>query len=146
MELSDPVLLDAFKEILKENNIKITPQRTIIYKELLNSKDHPYADIVFKRVKETFPNISYDTVNRTLLTFSKIGIVDIVEGWGEPKRFDTNTKKHHHFRCLNCNTIIDLYESSFDNLKIPDGVKKKFKVLKSKVLLEGICNECGIKI
>ena len=97
---------------------------------------------IFNKVKKTFPNISYDTVYRTLLTFSKIGIVDIVEGYGEPRRFDTNVNKHHHFRCLNCNKIIDIYEDYFDDLKIPDKVMEKFKVLKSKVILEGICDEC----
>ncbi|GAG57872.1 Peroxide operon regulator [subsurface metagenome] len=131
-----------FKQLLKENNIKVTPQRNLIYRELLNLEGHPSADIVFNKVKKTFPNISYDTVYRTLLTFSKIGIVDIVEGYGEPKRFDTNVNKHHHFRCLNCNKIVDIYEDCFDDLKIPDKVMEKFKVLKSKVILEGICDEC----
>ena len=31
-----------------------------------------------------FPNISFDTVNRTLLTFSKVGLVNIVESYRGP--------------------------------------------------------------
>lgn len=134
-----------FKQVLKENNIKVTPQREIIYRELSKSEDHPYADVVFKMVKKTFPNISYDTVYRTLMTFARIGLLDIVEGYGEPKRFDTNTNKHHHFRCLNCNKIIDIYNGDFGNLKIPEKIRKKYKVVGSKVIIEGICPECKDK-
>jgi len=135
--------MENFKKILKENNIKITPQRVVIYRELLNSKDHPYTDVIFKKVKKIFPNISYDTVNRTLITLAKIGIIDIVEGYGEPKRFDINTQKHHHFRCTHCNKIIDIYDECFNNLIIPEEINKKFKILKSRVVLEGICKDCS---
>ena len=136
--------MQDFKQILKENKIKVTPQRELIYKELLKL-DHPSADIVFSRVKETFPNISYDTVYRALLTFSEIGIVDVVEGYGEPKRFDTNVGRHHHFRCLNCNKIIDIYGDYFDDLVVPEELSEKYNLIKTKVILEGICEDCKKK-
>ena len=131
-----------FREKCKQNNLKMTPQRIVIYKKLLESKDHPNAEILFKRVKNIIPDISLDTVNRTLLTFSKIGIVNIVEGYGEPRRFDPDIKNHHHFRCVNCDSIIDFDYQPYNDILVPGDIKKRFTVLNKKVLLEGFCNRC----
>lgn len=135
-------LLDLFKKKCKENNLKITPQRIAVYKELLKSKDHPNADGIFKRVRKILPHISFDTVNRTLLSFSEIGILHIVEGYGEPKRFDPDVKSHHHFRCVKCNRIIDFYNRSYNNLKIPKDIKNQHIIISKKVVLDGICDKC----
>lgn len=136
--------LDFFREKCKENNLKITPQRIVIYEELLKSKDHPNAEVLYKRVKGIIPDISLDTVNRTLLTFSHIGIVKNVEGYGEPRRYDPNIKNHHHFRCINCNSLIDFDYKPYDDIIVPKDIKKRFNITSKKVLLEGYCNTCRI--
>jgi len=138
--------IDFYREKCKENNLKVSPQRIVIYKELLKSKDHPNAEVLFNRVKNIFPDISLDTVNRTLLTFSKIGIVSIVEGYGEPRRYDPDIENHHHFRCVNCNNIIDFDYSPYENINAPEKINKEFIVLNKKVLLEGYCNKCRKRI
>ena len=134
-----------FKKTCGEYNLKITPQRTAIYKELLIAKDHPSADMLYRRVRKDLPNISFDTVYRTLLSFSEIGIADVVEGYGEPKRFDPDTGKHHHFRCTKCGNIIDFQSGLYDSIKIPQKIEKDFIVTKKKVILEGLCKDCRSK-
>ena len=137
--------MECFRKECLEHNLKITPQRTEIYKELLKAKDHPSADALYRRVRGQLPNISFDTVYRTLLSFSEIGIVDIVEGYGEPKRFDPDTRNHHHFRCIRCGNIIDFHNDLYDNLEIPEEIKKGFNVTKKRVILEGTCKKCSGK-
>ena len=136
--------MDFFRKKCRENSLKVTPQRIVIYKELQKSKDHPNAEVLFQRVKNTIPDISLDTVNRTLLTFSKIGIIGIVEGYGEPRRFDPEVENHHHFRCINCNKIIDFKHKPYDDIPIPGNIREGYKVLSKKVLLEGYCKNCCI--
>ncbi|MFZ5905997.1 MAG: Fur family transcriptional regulator [Nitrospirota bacterium] len=126
----------------KEHGLKITPQRTAIYQELIKAKDHPSADTIFHRIVKKIPNISFDTVNRTLLTFSKIGITNVVEGYGQAKRYDSDLDAHHHFRCMQCNDIIDFHHEEYDNLKVPAYIKKEFTVMNKKVVLEGLCSRC----
>ena len=137
--------MKILKKTCGEHNLKITPQRTVIYKELLKAKDHPSADTLYRRVRKDLPNISFDTVYRTLLSFSEIGIADVVEGYGEPKRFDPDTRKHHHFRCAKCGNIIDFHSELYDNIEIPKEIRKEFKVTKKRVILEGICKTCSGK-
>ena len=135
--------IETFKEKCRMNALKITPQRMAIYEELLKAEDHPSADVLYNRVRNRLPNISFDTVYRTLLSFSETGIADVVEGYGEPKRFDPDTREHHHFRCAKCGKITDFHSDLYDNLKIPEEIRHEFKVTKKRVLLEGICENCG---
>lgn len=128
-----------------QSGLKITPQRAAIYDELLKAKDHPSADDLYKRVRKALPNISFDTVYRTLLSFSEVGIVRLVEGYGELKRFDPDIDSHHHLRCMRCHKIIDFCNQSYDAIKVPSEFEKEFTVLSKRVVLEGICRDCAKK-
>ncbi len=135
--------MDFFRKKCRENNLSVTPQRLVIFNEMLRSKDHPNADVLFKRVRSVIPDISLDTVNRTLLTFSKIGIISVVEGYGEPRRFDPVVGNHHHFRCISCNTILDFDHEPYADIPVPENINKRNQVLSKKVLLEGYCSKCS---
>ncbi len=122
--------------------LKVTPQRIAIYRELLKTSEHPSAEILYEKVKKVFPSISLDTVNRTLLTLNEIGVAFAVEGSGDARRFDGELDKHQHFKCVKCKRIIDFHHKPFDNIKLPAEIRKKFKVLRKTVYVEGICDLC----
>ncbi len=134
--------LKVFEKICHEHGLKVTPQRMAIYKELINSREHPSAVMIHECIRKYYPNISLDTVNRTLITFAEIGLIDIIEGRGDPKRFDPNLRLHHHFRCIRCGEIIDFYSKEYDSLKIPEELRKKFIITGKRVNLEGVCDKC----
>ena len=143
--MNTEVTLQLFENKCREHNLKVTPQRAVIYKELLKAKNHPSIEDILKKVRATLPNISFDTVYRTVLSFSDIGIINIVAGYGGSKRFDPNVAQHHHFRCTKCNKIVDFYSEYLDNIKIPKGIRTQFNILSKKVLLEGVCRQCSKK-
>jgi len=131
-----------FREKCLENKIKITDQRAAIYKELSKAIDHPSADKIFRKISKRFPGISFDTVNRTLLTFSEIGLIRTIESYGNIRRFDPVMRPHHHLHCIKCHHIIDFENKNYDVIKIPKNIPKKFSVLSKKVVLEGLCKKC----
>jgi len=137
-------MLDFYAKC-RQAGLKITPQRMAVYKALIETDEHPSAEMVFQKVKKIIPNISLDTVNRTLLTLSEIGIAFVVEGSGDAKRFDGNLKKHQHFKCVKCKRIFDFHHKPFDNVQVPASIRKKFTVLRKTVYLEGICQFCRKK-
>jgi len=137
--------IHRFTDLCRKTGLRVTPQRIEIYKQLIITDEHPSAEILYEKVKKTFPNISFDTVNRTLLTLSRIGAAFIVEGSGDVRRFDGGMEKHQHFKCVKCKRIVDFHYKPFDNIKSPASLGKKFKILKKAVYLEGICDLCEQK-
>ena len=131
-----------FREKCRENRIKVTDQRLAIYKELSRSFNHPSADKLFKKIRKKFPGISFDTVNRTVLTFAEAGLIRMVEGCGDVRRFDPYMDPHHHLRCIKCHKIIDFRHRAYDKLEVPKKYLHGFKLLSKKVVLEGLCGKC----
>jgi Fur family peroxide stress response transcriptional regulator len=133
----------AFAAKCRQAGLKITPQRMAVYKALLETDEHPSAEMVFNKVRQQMPNISLDTVNRTLLTLAEIGAAFIVEGSGDAKRFDGNLEAHQHFKCIKCKIIIDFHHKAFDNIPVPKAISKRFTVLRKTAYFEGVCDLCA---
>jgi Fur family peroxide stress response transcriptional regulator len=136
---------DIVAQKLKQAKLKITPQRMVILSELADNHDHPTADAIYQKIKQKLPNISFDTVNRTLLAFAQSGIIKIAEGQGGAKRYDPMTEPHHHFHCVRCNRIIDFTNKECDSIKLPERITNKHQVLGQKIVLDGICQDCKSK-
>lgn len=145
MDLEYKELKQMFFDKCAENGLKITPQRTLIFEEMAKAKDHPTAEAIYSRVRKTLTNISFDTVYRTLLSFTEIGIVNLVEGTGQKKRFEPNSHQHHHFRCIKCQTIYDFENEAYDSISVPEAIQQQGVVISKRVVLEGICSKCKDK-
>jgi len=133
---------DWFISLCKKTGLKVTPQRIAVYRELIKTDEHPSAEMLYAKVKRFYPNISLDTVNRTLLTLNRIGAAYIVEGSGDAKRFDGDLEKHQHFKCVKCKRVVDFHHKPFDNVNVPAEIEGRFTVLRKSVYLEGICDMC----
>ncbi|MBN1525819.1 MAG: transcriptional repressor [Spirochaetales bacterium] len=131
------------REQLRQCGLKITTQRLIILKELMNHADHPTVHMIHEAVKKELPAVSVDTVYRTLLSFSEAGLCTVLDGMGEARRFDPKRTVHHHFICNNCGKIVDFACTEFDNLQLPSVFKKGFTVENKSVRLSGLCPDCN---
>jgi Fur family peroxide stress response transcriptional regulator len=137
--------VNHFIDTCRRQQLKITPQRVAIYRTLIQSDQHPTADLMYRTVKQEFPNISFDTVNRTLLTFAAIGVVEVVEVFGGPKRFDPDMRDHHHLHCTACGRIIDFEHEDYARLDVPQAIARIFTVVSKRVVLKGFCQACERK-
>ena len=136
--------IEVFRRKCEENGLKITPQWVAIYRELIQTTEHPTADTVYKALRATFPNISFDTVNRTLGTLVEIGAAKIVDCSRQVRRFDGGVAEHLHFKCIKCKRIIDIEAQEFENdSQIPEKIADVAKILKRVVYFEGLCERCG---
>lgn len=133
----------SFRQQCKTRGIRLTEQRLAIYRALSTAKDHPSTDTVYRRIKNRFPGISFDTVNRTMLTLVDMGLARLVEGSGGGRCFDPIMEPHHHLRCLKCHAIIDFHNESYNRLRIPKKLPQGFRALGKIVVLEGYCKKCG---
>ena len=85
-----------FIGLCRERGLKVTPQRITIYRELVKTNEHPSAEMLCEKVRQIFPSISLDTVNRTLLTLNEIGAAFTVIGSGDARRYDGGLDEHQH--------------------------------------------------
>lgn len=131
-----------FQTRCRETGLKVTPQRMAVYKVLVETTEHPSAEVVYQKVRRTLPSISLDTVNRTLLTLNDMGAAFVVEGSGDAKRFDANLSTHQHFKCLKCRRILDFHHEPFDQIDVPANLTGRVTVLRKTVYLEGLCDRC----
>ncbi|MHC4205406.1 MAG: Fur family transcriptional regulator [Planctomycetota bacterium] len=131
-----------FIGLCRKTGLRVTPQRIEIYKELIKTDEHPSAETLYKKIRKKYPNISLDTVNRTLLTMNDIGAAFIVEGSGDVRRFDGGMEKHQHFKCVKCKRILDYHHKPFDVIRLPASIGNKFTVLRKSIYIEGICDTC----
>ncbi|HEQ98955.1 MAG TPA: transcriptional repressor [candidate division Zixibacteria bacterium] len=134
--------LQSFLNRCREHGLKITPQRTAIYEMLCGSRKHPTAEHIYAEIRNSYPNISFDTVNRTLKTFAEIGLTGVVEGHGGPRRYDPNLESHHHIHCVRCREIFDFQSDELDNLEIPPEIKQEYRILNKRVVLNAVCRRC----
>ena len=128
-------------EKIRGCGLKPTSQRITILKEILSRKDHPSADSIYSSLKEEHPSLSLNTVYMNLESFENKGIIAKVNFLHESARFDGDTEAHHHFVCIRCKKIVDLYDLKIPKIKIPEGPQVS-KVFSQQLELKGICKEC----
>lgn len=133
---------DKIRKLCDQAGMKLTPQRLEIFRELLAQKDHPSAELIFKRLRKRLPTISLDTVYRTLATFDELGIIKKLNLANARTLFDTNLKEHHHFICSRCRRVEDISWPDFDKARLPESVIALGSVRVRHLELHGICNEC----
>ena len=87
----------ALAERLTSSGLRPTPQREVVFKVILEKRDHPTADEIFARVKSQMPTISLATVYNCLETLVQCGLVRQVNLERAPTRYCPNLHEHAHF-------------------------------------------------
>ena len=133
--------LEHFKQACKARELRVTPQRIEIFKTVAQSKEHPDAERVFEIVRKTMPNVSLDTVYRTLSSLEALGLVFRV-GFSSKARFDADLDEHYHFVCTHCGEVFDVIPASGEQLSIPPEVQHLGRVQKVNLQFSGLCRRC----
>jgi len=132
----------AFTEVCRKAGIKVTLQRTEVYRELAATEEHPDAETVYRRVQKRIPTISLDTVYRTLSLLENLKLISRVLVTSERTRFDANVSPHHHFICSECGLVRDFSSTECDQVKIPPEVAAWGTVTSLHVEVRAICSDC----
>ena len=135
--------VEKLTKTLRNNGMKITPQRLMIFKILENNTSHPSAEEVFKRVKKIYPTVSFTTIYKTLETLRDLGEVQELIIDEDRKHYDPNTDIHHHIICSNCKKILDIFEDFSQHVKMPDTLKKDYTVSGFQISFHGMCKNCN---
>lgn len=119
--------MNDFITLLKAKELKATPQRISVLKEL-DKKMHPTIDDLYEALRKENPSMSLATVYKNLATLKEKGVVIEVNAAEGKMRYDIYSKPHIHLICQTCGAIEDFEynQSLFDyqiTLEEAKGVK-----------------------
>lgn len=93
---------------LQQSGHRITPQRYSILKVLVESREHPSAEDIYRELSASFPTMSLATVYKTLTLLKQEG--EVLElGFSDlGNRYDGNKPyPHPHVICTDCGAVVD---------------------------------------
>lgn len=142
------LLVNQLNDLLKEHNLRITPQRKAIFQVLYDRRGHHleteniYELLVVREGKE---KIGLATVYRTMELFEKIGIVSKLSMENSPARYELiiyDKLMHHHLVCLKCGQVQEIEDRFTEDLKMQIFKDKGFRVADKPIKIYGYCSRC----
>lgn len=135
-----------FEEFLRENQLKLTPQRQRIFEKAFETHDHFSAERLYEwlRDEDDGPRVSRATVYRTLDMLEKGGFIESLDvGRGELVYEHVLGHKHHdHMVCVECGRIEEFHDERIEELQVEAARKKGFEVQSHVHRLMGRCRTC----
>jgi len=130
-----------YTKLLKEYNLKVTPQRVAIVDELY-SKGHINIDELFTSLKMKFPSISLATIYKNINAMLEKLFVSEVKIPHEKSVYELTKELHSHLVCSKCNKIADI---SLNTTALLDEAisKSNYKLENISVVFTGLCPSCS---
>ncbi len=144
-KIDEAQMMARFETVCRNKGLRVTHQRTEIFRALLQHDNHPTVENVFEQVRQQLKTISLDTVYRTISTFEEYGLVRKVYHIDNAARLDVNISDHHHLVCKKCHEIEDFYWPDFDRMKPPKSISHWQKLEIKHVVISGLCSRCKTK-
>jgi Fe2+ or Zn2+ uptake regulation protein len=132
--------------LLQPKNKRMTRQRMVILEELQKQNTHPSADEIYQMVRRRMPRISLGTVYRNLEVLANMGKIQKLELSGALKRYDWNTNKHYHIRCVYCDRVDDAPIAPLNQLENDLYGATVFEIIGHNLEFTGLCPECSKKV
>ena len=131
--------MDKYVRILRDNHIKVTPQRLEILRFLDKHHNHPTADMIYTELKKHNPALSKTTVYNSIDVLKEHDIIYALTIQSTESRYEIKHTMHHHFLCTQCGAIFDVEIECPNQDKLThDG----HKINEVHGYFKGICKKC----
>jgi len=126
--------------LLKEYNLKVTPQRVAIVEELYKN-GHMNIDDLYKNLLEKFPSISLATIYKNVNAMVEKIFLNEVKVPDTKTVYELVKEEHSHLICSSCGKIEDIIiDTSVLNNTL--SAVSNFKVDNTEVVFQGTCEKC----
>ena len=127
---------------LREKGVRITETRKAGIDFIIQSHDHPSADMIYQALLPAFPNMSLATVYNNLKVLIDEGFVSELKVRNDTTTYyDFMGHQHLNVICEKCGRIADM------DLDLPDVQQEAadqtgYQITKSQMVVYGICPDC----
>ena len=132
--------VDDVGKYLKDNGIKPSYQRMKVFQYLMDMKNHPTVDMIYRALCPDIPTHSKTTVYNTLNLFVEKNIVNVIIIEENETRYDAYLKLHGHFKCEKCGNIYDI-EVESDTLDFAE--LEGYEIKEKHIYFKGVCRHCS---
>jgi Fur family peroxide stress response transcriptional regulator len=134
-------------ENLKNQGLRLTPQRLAVLRILVSDKTHPTVDSVYAAVKKEFPMTSLATVYKTIAVLKDLDEVKELHFDNQGSRYDGVTRSlHPHLICTECRKIIDTDLAAWEQVAKVLHSETGFQINSYRMDIFGICPDCQAKL
>ncbi|GAB4505331.1 MAG: transcriptional repressor [Anaerolineales bacterium] len=142
MEKPSPASLHS---ALKQEGLRLTPQRMAICTFLAEADTHPTAAMIFEHIRGLYPSLSLTTVYNTLEALVRAGVVNALGHAGDDTaHYDANLSPHVNLACIACHKIVDIPSSQVASMDQEIGTASGYKLLGARVMYYGLCPTCQL--
>ncbi len=141
-------VLENFKKLLRQNNLKYTAQRELILNIIYNNSGHFTPEDIYNLIKENHPDVKLGiaTIYRTLTLLEDANIVSSISFGTQGKKYEFGLKEHHdHLVCLECGGIEEFFDDTIEKQQEIIAKKFNFKMTNHVMKITGICEACQKK-
>ena len=126
--------------MLREHNLKATPQRIAIVNSISNN-GHLNIDTLYENIKNKFASISLATIYKNINCMIENLLISEVKLPNQKTVYEITKAKHSHLVCVKCEEVTDIYTNE---KAIVDDICKEnhFKVIQSDLIISGTCKNC----
>ncbi|TDM00771.1 peroxide-responsive transcriptional repressor PerR [Macrococcus carouselicus] len=142
---SAAVKLQEAVQHLRDQGVRITPQRQAVLSYLIESDTHPTADEIYKALSPKFDSMSVATIYNNLKVFKESGLVTELTYGDASSRYDFDTANHYHVICTSCGKITDFQYPRLDEVEQIAQHLSGHKITHHRMEIYGICPECAKK-
>ena len=113
MEVLITLTAAELAKLLRDNGCKVTPQRLAVYDMLAHTTEHPTAEMIYNKVKEKYPTMSF-----------------------------ANVMEHPHIRCMKCGKVCDVPHLDAKAIEDKVAKETGFTVQGHQFYFYGLCADC----
>jgi Fur family ferric uptake transcriptional regulator len=144
----DPSLVEAtelFRGFLREQRLRLTPERLELLRGALGSPKHFDADELVARLRRRGRRVSRATTYRTLSLLEQCGILRKSLLGKERHLYEAALGRghHDHIVCARCGQIEEFYDAELEALQERIAAERGFRILDHLHELFGLCAACG---
>lgn len=130
-----------YMELLKQANLKATPQRLCVLK-ILDKHTHPTIEELYAEIKRDYPSISLATVYKNLNTLIDEKLVVEVNTPNQKAKYDIYEHLHIHVVCSVCGHVEDVNCDDAKMVEYQEHLEKKIENLIDRLNIVATTNGC----
>ena len=132
------------KDGLKNEGLRYTSQRQIVWDEICKTDDHRDAEDIYFKIKTSGQKVSRATVYRTIDILVKNNLVRKLELGDGRNRYENklDSSHHDHIVCIQCGRIDEFMDENIEKLQDEIAKKYQFKIVRQIHQLFGLCRDC----